>query len=61
MWEARTGGQLGDPYEYVLRMASPVLPFVAPLAELEQDTLLILALCFALGVVLLMRQRQQTH
>ena len=62
-WEERTGGKLGDPYEYFgsflggasfeqLRTAT---------AGLESDSLLILLLCVLLGIVLVLRQRQQLH
>jgi len=59
-WEARTAGQLGDPYEYLSAVAAPLLSLDA-LAEagLEADTLIILLLCVLLGAVLLTRQRQQ--
>ena len=54
-WEARTGGAHGDPYDYLAAAAAPSLD---ALATLEYDTLLILALSLTLGVVLLVRQRQ---
>jgi SEL1 protein len=58
-WEARTGGSVGDPYEYLGRLLAPALALLGPLAALESDSLLILALSGTLGVVLLARQRQQ--
>ena len=58
-WEARTGGKGGDPYEYAARVLAPTMTLLAPLLSLEYDTLLILALSVALGVVLVVRQRQQ--
>ena len=58
-WEARTGGVGGDPYEYLGTYAAPMLSMLGPLAELEGDTLLILLLGALLGLVLVMRQRQQ--
>ena len=58
------GGGGGDgPYEALGAAFGPALGWVGPvlgsLAELEGDTLLIMALCVALGVVLVIRQRQQ--
>ena len=51
------------PYEALGAAFGPALGWVGPvlgsLAELEGDTLLIMALCVALGVVLVIRQRQQ--
>ena len=58
-WESRTGGKMGDPYEYAAALIGPASVVLAPLATLEHDTLLILGLTVALGVVLLVRQRQQ--
>ena len=64
-WQAQTGGSLGDPYDYVSALLAPLnavlAPAVAPLAEIEEDTILILVLCAALGGVLVLRQQQQTH
>jgi len=57
-WDARTGGALGDPYEYLGKYVAPAVGHVLVL-EAQGDTLLILLLCVLLGVVLLMRQRQQ--
>jgi SEL1 protein len=62
-WEANTGGSYGNPYEYVASLLEPLVSAASaalgPLAELESDTLLIMGLCAALGIVILVRQRQQ--
>jgi len=55
VWEARTGGALGDPYQY---FGSWITPLVEVTAVIEWDTALILVLCAVLGVVVLLRQRQ---
>ena len=60
-WEARTGGSVGDPYEYAFHMIAPARGLFAPAAVLEHDTLLIVVLSAALGVVLVVRQRRQLH
>ena len=57
-WEARTGGRASDAHEYAIAVLSPLAGTAAILATLEHDTLLILALSSALGLVLLVRQRQ---
>mmetsp|Transcript_60819 Transcript_60819/g.120397 ORF Transcript_60819/g.120397 Transcript_60819/m.120397 type:complete len:156 (-) Transcript_60819:337-804(-) len=54
-WDARTGGRLGSPYEY---MAVWRRPLDEALQAVEWDTALILVLCAVLGGVLLVRQRQ---
>ena len=59
-WEARMGAHAADPYEWLAASMGPAGSVLAPaLASLEADTLLILALCVALGFVLMLRQRQQ--
>ena len=65
-WEAQTGDTSADPYHYLAALARPASELLTsaagPLAGFEADTLLILGLCAALGVVLTIRQRQQlTH
>ena len=57
-WESKTGAKMGDPLEFVGRWLAP-LGVVMSSAELEWDSLLILALSLTLGAVLLVRQRQQ--
>ena len=58
-WEARTGGSMGDPYEYLATAFAPMISILGALAYFEADTLLILLLSVLLGVVLIIRQRQQ--
>jgi len=59
-WQDSAGSTTADPYEY-LRQWMPPLASELPAAasSLESDSALILALCGLLGVVLVMRQRQQ--
>ena len=58
-WEERTGGGVGDPYEYGATMLAPAISMLEPLAELEYDTVLILVLAGMLAVILLVRQRRE--
>ena len=59
-WEARTGGELGEPHEWVRPVLEPLGAAAAYVRdELDSDTLLILLLSMALGAVLYHRQRQQ--
>ncbi|MEC7113869.1 MAG: hypothetical protein VXW79_02790, partial [Bacteroidota bacterium] len=50
------GGGLGDPYEHLGALLAPATRLVEPLGAVESDTLLIMLLSVALGVVLLLRQ-----
>ena len=62
-WEAKLGADAAGPYDFIAAhlapFASGLAPAIAPLAALEADVVLILVLCAALGVVLILRQRQQ--